>query len=45
MLEDISGLGMTLILGNKATRNEVEMRLMGVREDMRDFNKFRAQYD
>ena len=45
MLEDISGLGMTLVLGGKATREEVEMRLVEVRKNMRNFNKFRAQYD
>jgi len=45
MLEDISGLGMTLIWGGKATREKAEMRLVEVRKDMRNFNKFRAQYD
>jgi hypothetical protein len=45
MLEDIAGLGMTFIWGEKATREEVEIRLVDVRKDMRDFNMFRAQYD
>jgi hypothetical protein len=45
MLEDISGLGMTLIWGGKATREEVEMRLVQVRKDLWNFNKFKAQYD
>jgi hypothetical protein len=45
MLEDISGLGMTLVWGNKATPEEVELRLVDVRRDMRAFHKFKAQYD
>lgn len=45
MLEDISGLGMTLVWGQKATQDEVELRLVDVRKDMVDFTKFKAQYD
>jgi len=45
MLEDISGLGMTLVWGEKATMEEVELRLVDVRKDMVDFLKYKAQYD
>jgi hypothetical protein len=45
MLEDISGLGMTLVLGEKASVAEVEMRLVDVRKDMWDFARFKAQYN
>jgi hypothetical protein len=45
MMEDISGLGMTLVWGGKASKDEVELRLVDVRKDMRNFAKFKAKYD
>jgi hypothetical protein len=45
MLEDISGLGMTLVWGEKASRDQVELRLVAVRKDMCSCAHFKAQYD